>query len=316
MNKKRNRWIRKCSSDSPNISFNRVRRLVKKELSLNYPEHFIVFHLYRREKDSTLPQNTILCNLVCSSEDETQDANLLDTYKQHNEEGEVYIFVQLKDFELKSHKDPNISYFVLPNQLGSGGGGQVYEGRQTRNRKVTNQIAVKIVDTEMFKSGKMKDYLDAETDILSKVNHPNVIGWIETIQKNKIAYIITEFCLGGSLSSLTVPISEQDAGSILAQTLQALAYLSEQKIVHRDLKPANILLTSKNLEKAIVKLCDFGVSKNLRNSEENTFYSLIGTPAYSTPEKIRGKYDKSSEIASIGFIAYELLVSRDSLQHF
>ena len=74
-------------------------------------------------------------------------------------------------------------------------------------------------------------------------------------------------------------------------------------VVHRDLKPENILF---DRDLSSVKLIDFGMSKILE--EENTLMNTkLGTPYYISPEILKGKYDKSCDMWSIGVITYVLL---------
>lgn len=85
--------------------------------------------------------------------------------------------------------------------------------------------------------------------------------------------------------------------------MQALKHLHDMGVVHRDLKPENILFNS-NLQ--IVKLIDFGMSKILQD-ENALMNTKLGTPYYISPEILKGKYDKSCDMWSIGVIAFVLL---------
>ena len=60
-----------------------------------------------------------------------------------------------------------------------------------------------------------------------------------------------------------------------------MGHLSQNNILHRDIKLDNILIDKKNN----VKICDFGISKKLRNDE--VVFEHIGTPAYLAPEIIK-----------------------------
>jgi serine/threonine-protein kinase CHEK2 len=62
----------------------------------------------------------------------------------------------------------------------------------------------------------------------------------------------------------------------------AVVYCHALEIVHRDIKLENILLTSKELETAQVKITDFGLSKSLAGEQFAT--TLCGSPGYIAPE--------------------------------
>ena len=97
--------------------------------------------------------------------------------------------------------------------------------------------------------------------------------------------------------------SEDKTRDLIRQSLQALKHLHDLGVVHRDLKPENILF---DRDMSTVKLIDFGMSKIL--TDENALMNTkLGTPYYISPEILKGKYDKSCDMWSIGVIAFVLL---------
>ena len=77
-------------------------------------------------------------------------------------------------------------------------------------------------------------------------------------------------------------ITEKLAQQIMTPLFDAVIYCHGLGIVHRDLKPENLLLTSKNLEKATIKISDFGLARFL--SHEQLATTTSGTPGYVAPE--------------------------------
>lgn len=96
---------------------------------------------------------------------------------------------------------------------------------------------------------------------------------------------------------------EEEAKSIIKQSLQAIKHLHGLEIAHRDLKPENILFVDKD---KIIKLIDFGMSKICKD-EKALMNTKLGTPYYVSPEVLDGKYDKRTDNWSIGVIAFFLL---------
>ena len=98
----------------------------------------------------------------------------------------------------------------------------------------------------------------------------------------------------------------EDTERILRELGSALVYLHEQGVVHRDVKPENIFLEH-GTGRAV--LSDFGLAKGMDGLVDVTLAgSVIGTPAYMSPEQIDGsEMDGRSDVYSLGLVAYELL---------
>ncbi|EKX74087.1 protein kinase domain containing protein [Theileria equi strain WA] len=152
-----------------------------------------------------------------------------------------------------------------------------------------------------------------EIQIASKMYHPHIVTYLGSYVDRNYLCIITEYCRGGDLHQyiahrrrINKPIKEQRILIWLTQILSALDFLHSNHTLHRDLKSLNILIDSdKN-----IKLCDFGVSKSLTNTGDNT-NTIIGTPYYFSPELINGnKYSWPSDIWALGCLIHELATFR------
>mmetsp|Transcript_28197 Transcript_28197/g.20397 ORF Transcript_28197/g.20397 Transcript_28197/m.20397 type:complete len:158 (-) Transcript_28197:764-1237(-) len=118
-----------------------------------------------------------------------------------------------------------------------------------------------------------------------------------------------EYCEGGELFNRIVQMqkfSEQYAASIIEEIISAVKNLHEHGIVHRDLKPENFMMSDKT-DKAEVKLIDFGLSKSFKDKNLQKMKTIVGTPYYVAPEVLKGNYDQSCDIWSIGIILYIML---------
>ena len=98
--------------------------------------------------------------------------------------------------------------------------------------------------------------------------------------------------------------SEIRSVRIITSLLEAVAYLHKNDIVHRDIKLENIFFVSE--QKDTIKLVDFGLSRH-HKKDEAPMTNIVGTDYYMAPEVIKGKYDRSCDIWSIGIVAYILL---------
>ena len=86
--------------------------------------------------------------------------------------------------------------------------------------------------------------------------------------------------------------------------LEAVAYLHKNDIVHRDIKPENILFESEQGD--AIKLIDFGLARKHKKGDA-PMRNPVGTAYYMSPEILKGKYDRSCDVWSVGIIAYILL---------
>lgn len=142
------------------------------------------------------------------------------------------------------------------------------------------------------------------------------------------AYLVLELCDGLNLGrhlKLRKTFSDFESSHIIYQVSNALSYLHRRHIVHRDVKLENILLRfdpsvtspptgltidngmADNLFPVIVKLADFGLSVELKKTEE-TMIEFCGTPMYMAPEIIMGKsYSCQCDVWSLGIIMFMLL---------
>jgi mitogen-activated protein kinase 1/3 len=100
-------------------------------------------------------------------------------------------------------------------------------------------------------------------------------------------------------------LSDDHYKFIMYQILRALKFLHSANIVHRDIKPSNVLIN----EDCIIKLCDFGLSRNLRENETLKLTEYVVTRYYRAPEVMlcSHQYSKSIDIWSAGCSFAELL---------
>jgi serine/threonine protein kinase len=205
-----------------------------------------------------------------------------------------------KKSEIKKNYD-------LGDQLGSGNFAVV---KKAKNKNSGNgfpeDVAVKIID-----KAKVEDMGDIqrEIEIMSMVDHKNVIKLYEIYDEPKKMHLIMELVTGGELFDRIVAkgnYTEKDAAMTMATLCDALNYLHKLNVVHRDLKPENILYASP-ADDAPIKVADFGLARVV--SGKDMMKTACGTPGYVAPEILKNQgYDSGAvDMWSAGVILYILL---------
>jgi len=210
--------------------------------------------------------------------------------------------------------------FTVIKKLGSGAEGELYLMKDKTRDQADQLVAVKLI-----KRGSLVDETRVFREILlqSQLNHIHVIKLFQIILTDSHFCIVMEFAKGGDLFhyitkkikpvSKYQAMSEDEARYIFHQILSAVDYCHKRRVAHRDLKLANILLDDKRPPR--VKICDFGLSRSYENEEKN-LYTIVGTPAYMSPEVLDPKQNPDgynpvkADIWSSGVILYAMLRGR------
>jgi len=192
----------------------------------------------------------------------------------------------------------------MGRQLGSGAFSVVKEGI---HKKDGSKVAIKVIQKTTVAGEDIK-LLRREITNLKTLDHPNILKLYEVYEDKQQFYLVMELVQGKELFDKIVErgqYSERDASHITRQFVSAIEYLHSKGIAHRDLKPENILSVGSG-EKEVIKVADFGLSKNFGDEKMMT---SCGSPGYVAPEVLECEtYDKSVDMWSIGVILYILLV--------
>ncbi|KAI5466183.1 hypothetical protein BGZ63DRAFT_420686 [Mariannaea sp. PMI_226] len=169
--------------------------------------------------------------------------------------------------------------------------GMIGKGAFAVVHKVTSKYdglpyAAKELEKRRFiKNGVLDQKVENEMKIMQRVNHSNIVRYIEHFDwDDRLLIIIMEYVPGGDLGKLISDegvLGEDQARLASQQLLSALGYLHANNITHRDVKPDNILINS--LNPIDVKLTDFGLSKMV-DSEQTFLRTFCGTLLYCAPE--------------------------------
>ncbi|XP_076183247.1 serine/threonine-protein kinase Nek5 isoform X2 [Ptiloglossa arizonensis] len=145
------------------------------------------------------------------------------------------------------------------------------------------------------------------------LRHPNIVAYYGAWMEDNHSYILMEFATRCTLKDLLEkrqsPLKEEDALYMFSQIVLGVQHIHFKKILHRDLKPENIMLTGTHGN--IVKIGDFGVSKNFQELKDSSVACRAGSFYYMAPEMLNGQpYDLKCDVWSMGIILYEMVTKR------
>ena len=194
--------------------------------------------------------------------------------------------------------------YEVVREIARGGMGVIYEARDVG---LSRQVALKVLAPSLALAARSAERFKREGRTVAGLEHPNIVPVYRVGERGGVLFIAMKFVEGRALDEI---IKEQGAFGIpltlhvLRAATRALAYAHERGIVHRDVKGANLLVDRDGR----VMVTDFGVA--LRSSDVTLTQdgSMIGTPAFMSPEQCAGKRaGPQSDQYSLGIVAFQML---------
>jgi len=198
-----------------------------------------------------------------------------------------------------------VAHYELEREIGRGGMGVVFQGRDTRSGA---PVAIKmvIVREHDHDAEERLAELMVEAEVGARCQHHGLVAVHGFERAGDSAFLAMELLSGQPLSNVLqrqVGISPDFALSLVQRLADATAAAHARGVVHRDIKPTNVML----LTDGRVKLLDFGVAA----IEGKTRRRHAGTPAYMAPEQARGEMSgPAADVFSLGVILYELMAGQ------
>ncbi|GAB4515874.1 MAG: hypothetical protein OHK0046_20030 [Anaerolineae bacterium] len=204
------------------------------------------------------------------------------------------------------------SRFQIGELLGMGGMATVYLGLDT----LTNTpVAIKQLKPEAVASDPdIVARFEREGEALRRLNHPNIVDVIASVDDDGQHFVVMEYVGGGDLRTYLDRLRQRQEPMLVQRVLEMALDLSDAltrahrlRIIHRDIKPANVLLA----QDGTPRLTDFGVARFNDSTRMTQTGALIGTLAYLSPEACSGEEpDERSDIWAFGVMLYEMLTLR------
>ncbi len=202
--------------------------------------------------------------------------------------------------------------YVIEKEIGRGGFGAVYLARdeQLHGRPVVIKVLLEQAgDSEWY----MKKFRQ-ESEALARIDHPGVVGVLDAGQMpDGKPFLVMQFVDGVTLRTVmqAARLELGRAARLVRQLGGALTAAHDRGVYHRDLKPENIMLQDLGGGEEQAKIIDFGIATVLESQAARPEATRVaGSAHYMAPEQLLGKPAASSDIYSLGVIAYEMVTGR------
>ncbi|KAG2691150.1 hypothetical protein I3843_09G218200 [Carya illinoinensis] len=236
---------------------------------------------------------------------ECVEGETIKVQKHAIDDGEIEKRFKDADGNFMKVESVGIDDFEILKVVGQGAFAKVYQVRKKGSLEI---YAMKVMRKDKIVEKNHAEYMKAERDILTNVDHPFIVQLRYSFQTKYRLYLVLDFVNGGHLFFQLYHhglFREDLARVYAAEIVSAVSHLHANGIMHRDLKPENILLDADGH----AMLTDFGLAKKF---DENTrSNSMCGTVEYMSPEIVLGKgHDKAADWWSVGVLLFEMLTGK------
>ena len=283
-------------------------KLFKNELLMNGSNNFDDINNHLKVNDKEVRS----CDELNINNIEKEEMNqTIDSKKNIYMEDSLKLINYIKNYYKKNHEYPmtNLDFYKYGRLIGQGAFGKVNLGLNVLTGRV---VAIKSFNKKSLDSPNNENMkkIIYETNLMRKLNHPNITKILEMFEDEKYILIIMEYINGGNLFSFVKKrrkLSEKISKFLFKQIILGINHIHSQNIVHRDIKLENILIDINNT----IKICDFGIGRILSSPDE-LLYDQCGTPMYMAPEiltcsKEKGYKPFPVDIWSAGIALYIML---------
>ncbi len=179
-------------------------------------------------------------------------------------------------------------YFIL-REIGRGGMGVVW---LAEDRTIGRRVAIKELHLpdgiEPQERHIFEERVLREARTAGRLNDPGIVTVFDVLQEHGNTFIVMELIEAPTLADIVKqsgPLSEDHTARVAAQLVSALDTAHRAGIVHRDVKPSNVMIDMSGR----VKLTDFGIAQSTDDPRLTTSGTLIGSPTYMSPERLKGQ---------------------------
>ena len=209
---------------------------------------------------------------------------------------------------LESLREALADRYAVERELGRGGMATVFLAEDLKHHR---SVAIKVLHAELTAALGTERFL-REIETAARLQHPHILPLYDSGAAAGFLYYVMPYVEGESLRDRLTrekQLPQEDALRIATEVAGALAYAHSHGVVHRDIKPENIMLSG-----GTAVVTDFGIARAVSAAGQGRHLTetgtILGTPAYMSPEQSTGSYeiDGRSDQYSLACVVYEMLV--------
>lgn len=197
--------------------------------------------------------------------------------------------------------------YTIHGELGAGGMATVFRATEIA---LEREVAIKVMAADVAASPGAFERFRREARVAAALSHPHIVPIYAIGEDPALAYFAMKFIEGRGLDAILRKEGAQSIATvarIIGTVGKALHYAHERGVVHRDVKPANIMVGNDDW----TYVTDFGIAKRDDAHALTQAGTVIGTPAYMSPEQFNGlPITGAADQYSLGIVAYEMLTGR------
>ncbi|MBS1521828.1 MAG: protein kinase [Bacteroidetes bacterium] len=207
-------------------------------------------------------------------------------------------------FRAKDNNGHFVALKIYREAIAKGSTGGSFQGKYTLEQE--------------YKKGELL----AHTNVIRYLNFDYIVHTDSMQRQVSYPVLVMEYADAGNLAGWlrsTMPPTEAESVQIILQILNGLAYLHDQGIIHRDLKPGNILFKKDRKGNNVVKISDFGISRDVLEDNTNrpSTTAGVGTIDYMAPEQLlkktyglNGAISNRTDLWAVGVMFYRMLTGK------
>ena len=208
---------------------------------------------------------------------------------------------------LRALRETLAAEFDVEREIGRGGMSIVFRATE---RALGRLVALKVLPPELVRDGETAERFLREARLTAALDHPNVMPIYRVGSAAGMSYFTMKLVEGRSVDDILAaqgPLPVGVVWQLLRAAASALAFAHERRIVHRDVKGGNVLVGTDGR----VLVTDFGIARALEEAALSAGSTVVGTPAFMSPEQCAGApIGPQSDQYSLGILAFQMLIGR------